>query len=482
MSRINTNVDSIIAFNNLNRANNNLGVTLTRLSTGTRVNSSRDDPAGLFAGEFLRQELTSINSAIQNNNRANNVLSTADANLGQIADLLNGIQGLLTTSANKGVLSEEELRANQSQIDAAIGSVNRISQTAQFAGKKLLDGSLGFQLSGLNRFDAGNATFTNVQVNVANFDANQNPITVQVTLTTRASQATVTVSSLTAGADSTIEVVGNRGSITLNIGSGQSVQAAVNGVSDVTGVTASGTLLRSIDYGRDSLVKITNRVGSLISTSETSDLGSDAVGTINGNAFSANGLTANLQTVNLDVSVTFSAGAANGSISTFQVTSGGARFQLGQKIDIANQINIGLSSFQAISLGSIYRESGGTLQNRTLASLLTGGTNDLLNSTSSTTTAGKLGIAADIVSDALRQVTNTRSRIGSIQANTIAANLQTLSVTQENISAARSAIVDTDFALETANLTRQQIIVQASTSAQAIANSRPQAVLTLLGR
>jgi flagellin len=453
---------------------------LTRLSTGTRINSGKDDPAGLFAGEFLGQEVTSIKSAISNNNRANNVIGTADAALGQIAGLLNDVQGILTTSANKGVLSQEELDANQSSVDSAIQSIDRIAGTTQFAGRKLLDGSLGFQLSGVNRFDNGNATFTDVKVNLANFNSNNSAISVQVTLTTRASQATLNTTAVTAAADSTIELVGNKGAVTINIGSGQSVQAAVNGVSDVTGVTASGTLLRSVDYGKDAFVKVNNRIGGLISQSELTDQGTDAVGTINGFAFSAVGLKASLKSSNLDLDVTFSAGAANASTATFTVESGGAKFQLGQRIDQASQINIGLQSFSSSSLGSVYTDTAGTKQNRLLASLLTGGSNDLRNSQSATVTTGKFGIASDIVSNSLRQVTAVRSRLGSIQKNTIETNLTSLQVTLENVSAAKSQITDTDFAEETANLTRQQIIVQAGTSALAIANSRPQGVLSLL--
>lgn len=479
MSRIATNVDSLIALNNLNRTNQGLATTLQRLSTGTRINSGVDDPAGLFAGEFLRSEITSIQAAIQNNNRANNLIGTADAALGQISDLLNGLNGILTTSANRGVLSQEELDSNQASIDSAISSINRVAGTTQFAGKKLLDGSLGFQLTGLGRFDTGTSTFTNVQVNLANFNATNAAISVTVTLTTAAARAALTVTGANAASDSTIEVIGNRGAVTVNIGSGQSVAAAINAVSDVTGVTANGTTVNSSGYGKDQFVKIRNVVGSIITSSESQSSGTDAVGSINGQSFSAQGLTASLKSTSLDIDVTFSAGATAGA-STFTIQGGGARFQLGQRIDQSSQINIGLQSFTSAALGSVFTDTSGVLQNRTLQSLRTGGANDLRNSSSSTSTVGRLQIAADVVSTALRQVTTVRSRLGAIQNQTIQTNLATLGVTLENVSAARSQIVDTDFAQETANLTRQQIIVQAGTSALAIANSRPQGVLSLL--
>ncbi len=108
--------------------------------------------------------------------------------------------------------------------------------------------------------------------------------------------------------------------------------------------------------------------------------------------------------------------------------------------------------------------------------MVTGGQNAL------TAATDRGAIATDIIESAIAKVTTTRARIGSIQANTIETNLRSLQVSQENLSSARSQIVDTDFAEETANLTRLQILVQAGTSSLAIANSRPQSVLSLLGR
>lgn len=478
MSRINTNVDSLVALNNLTRVNQQLGVSLTRLSTGVKVNSGKDDPAGLISGEFLRSEISAIRSAIGNNNRANSVLSTADSALGEIGSLLDEVRGILTTSANKGVLSQEELDANQAAIDSAITSITRIAGATQFGGKKLLDGSLGFQLSGVGRTDVAGATFTDVQINLANFNANGDSLSVNVTLTTAAERASVSLAEATATSDSTIEVIGNRGSATIKVGSGQGVLDAINSVSDVTGVTATGSstvYLNSIDFGEDSFVTINNVAGGLISGLTTSDKGTNVVGTINGQQFAGDGLTAVLKSANLDIELTFGEDITDGSATSFSIDRGGAKFQLGIEINSANQINIGLESFSAASLGKVYVDSDGERQDRTLASLLTGAQNALTASTD------RSQIAVDVVEAAVAKVTTTRARIGSIQANTIETNLRSLQVSQENLSSARSQIVDTDFAEETANLTRLQILVQAGTSSLAIANSRPQSVLSLLG-
>ena len=144
MTRVNTNVSSLTAQNRLQRTNNDLQTSLTRLSTGLRINSGKDDPAGLIASEALRSDITSINKALTNTNRANQIIGTADSALGQVSSLLNDIRGLVVEAANNGGLSENEIAANQLQVDSSLEAINRISQTTTFQGRRLLDGSLDF--------------------------------------------------------------------------------------------------------------------------------------------------------------------------------------------------------------------------------------------------------------------------------------------------------------------------------------------------
>ncbi len=144
MTRINTNVNSLIAQSRLDRTNNQLQTAMTRLSTGLRINSGKDDPAGLIASEALRSDITAINKALSNTQRANQIIATADSSLGQVASLLNDVRGLVTEAANSGALSDEEIAANQLQIDSSLEAINRIAQTTTFQGKRLLDGSLDF--------------------------------------------------------------------------------------------------------------------------------------------------------------------------------------------------------------------------------------------------------------------------------------------------------------------------------------------------
>jgi len=205
MTRINTNVSSLVAQNTLVRSNTDLNQALTRLSTGFRINTGKDDPAGLIASENLRSDITSIKRAIGNTDRANQVIATADSALGQVSSLLNDIRGLVTESANGGALSADQIAANQLQVDSSLEALNRIAQTTTFQGRKLLDGSLNF----LTTAGTGFSTVTDLQIDQANLGSNPT-LGVNVTVSSAATQAQITNNSIAAA------VAGVRASDTLS--------------------------------------------------------------------------------------------------------------------------------------------------------------------------------------------------------------------------------------------------------------------------
>jgi flagellin len=184
MTRVNTNVGSLIAQTRLNRTQNDLQTALTRLSTGLRINSGKDDPAGLIASESLRSEITSINKALGNTQRANQIIGTADSALGQVSSLLNDIRGLITEAANNGALSDGEIAANQLQIDSSLEAINRISQTTTFQGRKLLDGSLDFLTSAGANF----GKLSDLRINQANLGSS-GAVAININVTTAATKA-----------------------------------------------------------------------------------------------------------------------------------------------------------------------------------------------------------------------------------------------------------------------------------------------------
>ena len=184
MSRINTNVSSLIAQKTLTRNNQSLQTALTRLSTGLRINTGKDDPAGLIASEVLRSDITSVNKAIMNTERASQMIATADSALNQVSNLLNDIRGLVVEAANTGAMSEEQIAANQLQVDSSLEAIDRIAQTTTYQGRKLLDGTLDFQTTG----GTGFGTVTDLSVDQANLGT-AGSLAVDVSITTAATVA-----------------------------------------------------------------------------------------------------------------------------------------------------------------------------------------------------------------------------------------------------------------------------------------------------
>jgi flagellin len=189
MSRINTNVSSLIAQTSLGRSNAQLQTALSRLSTGLRINSGKDDPAGLIASENLRRDITAADKAISNSERANQLIATADSALAQISSLLNDIRGLTTEAANSGVLSSEQISANQLQVDSSLDAIDRIASVTTFQGRKILDGSLDFTTSG------SNPSITDLQINSASLGT-AGSVAVAVDITAAATQASLNVAAL----------------------------------------------------------------------------------------------------------------------------------------------------------------------------------------------------------------------------------------------------------------------------------------------
>jgi flagellin len=229
MTRINTNVSSLIAQKTLSRSNMDLQSALTRLSTGLRINVGKDDPAGLIASEALRSDITSVEKAITNTERANQVIATADSALGQVSVLLNDIRGLATEAANTGAMSDEQIAANQLQVDSSLEAINRIAQTTSFQGRKLLDGSLGF----VTTAGTGAGNIADLEINQANLGTT-GTISVDINVATAATKAglttTITESSAIAAADASLFISGEQIDITLDNTATAVAGASGNGI------------------------------------------------------------------------------------------------------------------------------------------------------------------------------------------------------------------------------------------------------------
>ena len=462
MAAINTNVSSLIAQRVLGKNNKQLNQSLQRLSTGLKINTGADNPAGLIASENLRAEKTGITAALNNAERAGNVVATAEGGLAEVQSLLNEVQGLVTETANSGGLSKEEVDANQSQIDAILGTINRLSGSVNFQGKKLLNGEQDYVKSG-----ADLANLENVKVNSAK--VGDDDLAVNIDVASAAELATYTLARPTAATEGyVLEVAGNEGTAQLSFLSGATsadIIDAVNAVSDQTGVTAvasGGIQLKSAEYGSSQFVSVKSVSGAGVSVIGRDD-GKDAVVTVNGSAAETDGRNVSFRSSNLDVEFDLNDTSNAAGAQTFDVTGGGATFSLGSKVTTADKVSLGIASVSTSSLG---------LTGDALSSLASGGANSLKSD--------NLNTAQKVVDAAVKQVAQTRGRLGSFQKFVVNSTVNQLGVAFENASAAESAIRDTDFASETAALTRAQILSQASASILSQANAQPQQALQLL--
>jgi flagellin len=518
MTRINTNISSLIAQQRLNRSGIDLQTRLERLSTGLRINRGKDDPAGLIISARLGTDISSITQAIKNGERASAVIATTEGNLTEITDLLNSIKALAVEAANTGAISDEERAANQLQINSAIASITRISNTASFGGLKLLNGSLDYVTSGIDSADISQAKIT-----AASFISSSS-INVDVDVLSSAQKGNLYLSgdnSGVGGADgtilssTTIQIRGPEGVRELVLQSGQAfsaVVAAVNGLTAVTGVeaslingtAASGMAFSSAEYGSNafvavkridipdpisdgnfSLVKLdgneaiaTNGVpwasSSLVAADQ--DNGANVSALINGILATGDGLNISINSPTLGMELLLNETFAIDptiAASTFDITGGGALFQLGPDITALQQTNIGVQSTSAENLGGVL--VGGNLE--FLSSLTTGNVNSL----DSAKGRSDFSTLSKIVDKAIDDVSILRGRLGAFERNVLDTNRRSLQSAFENLTASRSVIQDADFAAESSALTRAQILQSAGISVLSLANQQSQQVLQLLG-
>ena len=292
MSRINTNVSSLIAQRTLGSQNMSLNKSLQRLSTGLAINRGADDPAGLIASENLRSEKAAINSAITNAERAEQVVNVAEGGLQEVSNLLVELQSLVSSTANEAGVSDEEKAANQLQIDSILQTIDRIANATSFQGEKLLNGNFDYDAS----FQT--SALADITVNAAKLSDDGTAMDVTVEVLQSAATADVFLSTgatFTNGDNGsiTIEVTGNRGTQQFTFASGTTqadIITAVNSFAEQTGVSAaqvstgSNVELSSTDYGSDSFVRVKTlaNAGTAIVSDEMADAATNNAVTGNG--------------------------------------------------------------------------------------------------------------------------------------------------------------------------------------------------------
>jgi flagellin len=459
---ITNNIASLTAQDNLSRTSSALSQSLERLSSGLKINRGADGPAALVISEQQRAQINGLQAAINNTTKAVNVVQIAEGGLNEVSSLLLQIRGLAVDSANAGVNDTNSLAANQAEIANALNTINQIATSTQFGTKQLLDGSRAI-----------NATISSDSV------ANNTAVTASGTLPTGAYNLTVasaaTKATLTGGAaaatTTSAETVTVNG-VNVQIASGVSAAnqvIAINTVSTQTGVTASLN-------GGGNLVLTANRFGSaqaITSSVAVAGGGADTTGLAAGTTFVAG----------LDVTGSINGGPTLTGVGN-TLSQGGltATFTNGGTVGETVAVSVDASRALVFQIGANAGQTASIAIDRAAADSLGKGasaTFTSLNAIDVTNTANSAAVLT-VVDKSINDVSSLRGRIGAFQTNQLEATANNLRTTLENTTAAESNIRDTDFAAETANFTKNQVLIQAGTSVLQNANQTSQLVLALL--
>ena len=467
---VNTNIASLTAQRNLTGSQNELSTSLERLSSGLRINSAKDDAAGLAISERFTAQIRGLNQGARNANDGISLSQTAEGALKEVTNNLQRIRELAVQSANS-TNSASDRTALQQEVTQLIAEIDRVAEKASFNGIKLLDGtftSKAFQVGADNGDTISIAAISSART--ASMGAYNN-----------ASVTSGAISAAVAGTgDLTINSVDVKASVSDGVSTSnatQSAKAIATAINESgTGVTATASTTVAGAAGQ--AASGTDEEMSLVINGTTIDLHSDR-------ETSRALIAAKINEVSGATGVVASDGGSDGNgviltasdgrniVTSFTADAGSATmadFGLGGAATTAGTVT--LSSSSDIVVGDTY---GGFTAATTTASVVAG-TSIATATVDSVTNANAAILAVDA---ALSTINSTRATLGAVQSrfDSVVASVQT---TAENLSASRSRILDADFAAETANLTKQQILQQSGIAMLAQANSIPQNVLALL--
>ena len=493
MSVINTNISALAAQGSLRKSGLNSSTAMERLSTGIRINSAKDDAAGLAISTRMTANIRGMAAAIRNSNDGISLTQTAEGSLSTIQDNLQRIRELAVQSANSGNSPSDRASLNL-EAQQLISEIDRVATNAAFNGSKLLDGSYksqDFQVG------AGNDATDRITISISSAKASA--------LGTPGGTASTSTSSFTGAVSSSALLAGdlsiNGFAISPSVSDGISFDTsstsaiakanAINASSSLTGITATAKAT-TVESGAITAAGSTGAVaaGSLLIngvdigpleafTGAGSDAGRAAqvVGAINAKS-SQTGVTATVTNTskvtmtavdgrNITVNTTSLTGLAGFAGATGSVTTRGSLdLKSATGATTAAIAGLAITKIGSDLTGTSVALTRGTVTGQTVSSV------DLSTQTGSQT-------ALSILDNAIDTVTNSRANLGAYQ-NRFEAAISNLETTSTNLQASRSRILDTDYAKETTNLAKAQIIQQAATAMLAQANQSSQSVLALL--
>jgi flagellin len=486
---VNTNVASLNAQRNLTKSSNDLQTSMERLSSGMRINSAKDDAAGLQISNRLTSQINGLAVAQRNANDGISIAQTAEGAMSASTDILQRMRDLAMQSAN-GSYSSDDRAALQKEITALQDELTRISDSTRFGEQNLLDGTYGSQ-----NFQVG----TNANEGISLSLSSTSSADIGGYKTQLEGAANTGFGGVLAGTSAPASgVVGgdltfttNSVATNVNLVSGSSAEVAaakINLQTGDTGVTAkaqTSAILGAAGHPGDISFTLNDTAitATTVSTTDQSALAQ----AINDKA-GETGVTATYNTTNSTITLT-DADGGDIQIGSYANTGNGSSATTLTGIDSNGDVNatpvalVTGANDDARITGTLSLTSSKTFTAAAADTTQSAATvTSVLNNVDSIDLATETGAqdALAIIDGALAQIDSQRADLGAIQ-NRFSYTISNLSNIQENISASRSRIQDTDFAVETANMTKNQILQQAGTSILAQANQLPQAALSLLG-
>ncbi|OQA33331.1 MAG: B-type flagellin [Betaproteobacteria bacterium ADurb.Bin341] len=511
---INTNIQSLNAQRNLNTSQSALSTALQRLSSGLRINSAKDDAAGLAISERFTTQIRGLNQATRNSNDGISLAQTGEGALAEIANNLQRIRELAVQSAN-ATNSASDRAALDLEVQQRVAEIERTATQTSFNGQKILDGTFGtaaFQVGANVGETISISLATSMRTTSIGKTADYvNGTTAYDSSKAVGQQGTGVDGSALASGDLAIAIgsnsaIGVGASVDNSSGTGNAGRTAASAYSKVQAINAAG--INNLTATADTtiafdFVAVTDTAsdysmtinGQAIYSGYTSAISGDQMASaINANA-SATGVTASFDSGTNVMTLS----ASDGRDVTVSQTTGLANAGLGQGLTTTtagenNTVNDALVATTVTSAVAVSNTFKGTIRLTSTEAMTLSGNNETrigyadgssmalgasaLNSVSVTSVANA-NTTITRVDAALTAVSTLRSNFGAIQNRfeSVIANLQ---ATAENLTASRSRIQDTDFAQETAALTRAQILQQSGIAMLSQANALPNNVLSLL--
>jgi len=490
---VNTNVASLTAQRNLMGTQNKMNTALQRLSSGFRINSAKDDAAGLAITDRMTSQVRGLNQAARNANDGISLAQTAEGALQETTNLLQRMRELSVQSAND-TNSVSDRKSIQDEVQQLQSEINRIAETTAFNGKNLLDGSFGNAVFHVGAEANQTITMATGDAQGSSIGAHRNYLTARTGAGANEAAAAAT-GEAGYGTSGALELSGSLGSESITIADDASAKAAALAINEEegnTGVSATArteATLSNIEAGSHQFN--INDVAVTANVVDPDDL-SSFVESINDHS-AETGVTAQVGSVATDITLV----DQDGDSIKIEVTSGGNAWDLeavnaGVDAGTSATVTSGAAGAVGVVKGTVLMEStkafgsDGTGVGDDMGTITDGaytdGISSLLSSVSSVNLSTQLGAnsAISVIDMAISKIDDIRSNLGAAQ-NRFESTITNLTNVSENISASRSRILDADFAAETAALTKAQIIQQAGLSMLSQANQLPQSALSLLG-